>query len=89
MNSGRNELAHVHQFSTYLGVKNRAADVAADMPLTCRRRTADIAADVAADVAPPRSKESVFSDPIHMIAYPPNIAPQKASWRFLSKTPNQ
>ena len=76
-------LLNLHEISTYLGVKIRAADVAADMPLTCRRRSADIAADVAADVVPSERSENAFPAPILMIAYPQNIAPQKRSWRFL------
>jgi hypothetical protein len=84
----KNELAHLHEISSFLGAKNRAADVAAAVPLTCRRRSADIAADVAADVCSPQRPESDFPAPTHMIAYPQNIAPQKASWRFLSKPSN-
>ena len=79
MRSYKKVLKNLHEISTYFGAKNRAADVAADTPLTCRRRTADIAADVAADVAFSERPESDFSDPIHMIAYPRNIAPQKRS----------
>ena len=83
MNSGRNELSHVHQFSTYFGVKICAAHVAAHTPLTCRSRTAHAAAHIAAHVVPSERPENDFSDPIHMIAYPRNIAPQKRSWRVL------
>jgi hypothetical protein len=83
MRSYKKVIKFLHEISTYFGAKNRAADVAADMPLTCRRRTADVAADIAADVAFSERPESDFSDPIHMIAYPRNIAPQKRSWRFL------
>jgi len=79
MRSYKKVLKNLHEISTYFGAKNRAADVAADTPLTCRRRTADIATDVAADVAFSERPESDFSDPIHMIAYPRNIAPQKRS----------
>jgi len=85
MNSGRNELAHVHQFSTYFGAKKRAAHVAAHTPLTCRSRTAHTAAHIAAHVVPSERPEIVFTAPIHMIAHPQNIAPQKRSWRFLIK----
>ena len=67
MRSHKIVLINLHQFSTYFGAKNRAADVAADMPLTCRRRTADIAADVAADVVPSERTESVFTAPIHRL----------------------
>lgn len=83
MHSYKKVLIHLHQLPTYLGAKKRAADVAADMTLTCRRRSADIAAVVAADVGFSERPESDFSDPIHMIAYLRNIAPQKRSWRFL------
>jgi len=86
MNSGRNELAHMHQFSTFFGVKNRAAYVAAHTPLTCRSLTAHAAAHIAAHVVPSEHPEIVFPDPIHMIAYPQNIAPQKRSWRFSRTT---
>ncbi len=89
MRSYKIVLINLHQFSTYLGAENRAADVAADMPLTCRRRSADIAADVAADVVPSEHPEIAFTAPIHMVAYPRNIAPQKRSWRFLIKMSNQ
>ena len=60
-------LLKLHEFLTFFGAKNRAADVAADTPLTCRRRTADVAADVAADVVPSERPEIVFSAPIHRL----------------------
>ena len=83
MRSYKNVLINLHQFPTYFGDKNRAADAAADVPQTHRRHTADVAADIAADVGFSKRPESDFSVPIHMIAYPRNIAPQKRSWRFL------
>jgi len=88
MRSHKIVLINLHQFSTYFGAKNHAADVAADTPLTCRRRSADIAADVAVDVVPSERPENAFTAPVHMIAYPQNIAPQKRSWRFLIKMSN-
>jgi len=86
MRSHKIVLINLHQFSTYFVAKNRAADVAADTPLTCRRRSADIAADVAADVVPSERPENAFTAPIHMIAYPRIITPQKRSWRFLRES---
>ena len=86
MRSHKIVLINLHQFPTYFGVKNCAADTAADVPPPCRRHTAAVAADAAADAVPSERTESAFSDPIHMIAYPRNIAPQKRSWRFSRKT---
>ena len=89
MNSLKNELCKLHQFSTYFGAENRAAHVSAHVPPTCRLRSAHDAAFVAAHVRSPEHTERIFPDPIHMIAYRLKIAPQKASWRFLSNSPNQ
>jgi len=86
MRSHKIVLINLHQFSTYFGVKNRAADTAADVPPTCRRHAAAVAADAAADAVPSERSGIVFSDPTHMIAYPQNIAPQKRSWRFSRTT---
>ena len=86
MRSHKIMLINLHQFSTYLGAKIRAAHVAAHTPLTCRSLTAHAAAHIAAHVVPSERPEIVFSDPIHMIAYPQKIAPQKRSWRFSRKT---
>jgi len=84
MNRLKIALNYLHQFRAYFFEKNCAADVAADLPLTCRWRAADIAADAAADVRLPERPESVFPTPIHIIvASLQNIAPQKRSWRFL------
>ena len=88
MRSYKIVLINSRHFSTYLGAKNRAAHVAAHTPLTCRSHTAHAAAHVAAHVVVSERSESAFSAPIHMIAYPRNIAPQKASWRFLIKMSN-
>jgi len=79
-------LINLHEISTYLGAKYRAADTAADVPPTCRRHAAAVAADAAAAAVLSERPESVFSAPIHMIAYPRNIAPQKRSWRFLQES---
>jgi len=76
-------LINLHEISTYLGAKYRAADAAADVPPTCRRHTAAVAAATAADDVLSERRESDYFGPIHMIAYPRNIAPQKRSWRFL------
>jgi len=89
MNSETNELAHLHQFSTFLVTKKGAAHVAAHVPPACRLRSAHIAAHVAAYVYLSECPENDFSDPIHMIAYPRNIAPQKAPWPFRSKPSHQ
>jgi hypothetical protein len=75
MRSYKIVLTNLHHFLTFLGAKYRAADVAADMPPTHRRHTADIAADAAADVEYSERSESDFPAPTHMIAYPQNIAP--------------
>jgi len=41
---------YLHEILKFWEAKNRAADAAADVPQTCRRRSADDAADAAADV---------------------------------------
>jgi len=45
----------------------------------------DVSLATSLAIQPPNSPESDFAAPIHMIAYPQNIAPQKRSWRFLIK----
>ena len=86
MRSHKIALINLHQFSTYFGAKNHAACVAACTPLACRLHTACVAACIAACVALSERPESAFSEPIHMIAYPRNNAPQNRSWRFSRKT---
>lgn len=44
------EFQYLHEILIFLEAKIRAADAAADVPHTCRRRSADAAADAAADV---------------------------------------
>ena len=75
MSSLIDQLAYLREIPIIFLAKFRAADAAADLPPTHRRRTADIAADTAADACSPQRPESVFPDPSHMIAYRQNIAP--------------
>ncbi len=78
MRSHKIVLINLHQFPTYFGVKNCAADTAADVPPPCRRHTADVAADAAADAVPSERPEIAFTAPIHMICIPAKYRPAES-----------
>lgn len=65
----KNELHHLHKILTFLNANFCAADAAADVPQTCRRHSADVAADVAADVQFPQWPESLFATISHSTAW--------------------
>ena len=65
----KNEVHNLHEILTFLDAKFRAADAAADVPQTCRRRSADTAAYVAADVRFSEQPESLFPTIIHSTAW--------------------
>jgi hypothetical protein len=69
MSKYKTVLQNLVEISTFPEVKIRAADVAADVPLTCRCHTADVAADFAADVRIPEQPESLFLSIIHSVAW--------------------
>jgi len=64
----KNEVHNLHEILTFLDAKFRAADAAADVPHTCRRRSADYAADVAADIRFSEHPESHLHTLTHTMA---------------------
>ncbi len=82
MRSQKNGFTHLYKFLTNFYSRIRAADVAADMPLTCRCHTADVAADNAADVALSEHPESRNFSPTPVLIWLQKLASQKRSWGF-------
>ncbi len=69
----KNEAHFLHEILIILEAKFRAADVAADVPPTYRRRSADYAADVAADIRLSEHLESHLYTLTHSMACRQNI----------------
>ncbi|MBC8333213.1 MAG: hypothetical protein H8E28_14630 [Anaerolineae bacterium] len=79
MSSLKIEPGNLHQIPTFFEPKNRAGDVAGDVPMTCRCRAGGDAGDVDGDVHLSKRPENDLFAPKDMLGCLENIAPQKRS----------